>query len=148
MTRLAEIADRPDLIDTLDGPACGDLIIQAQAIVTRALVRIALTHAPTDRREPESDLIGYRDAAQLYGIAVGTLYNRVARGDLPYTAHVVREGGRLPRFSRSAILRHLRIHAAGSADELAPRRRRKRAVLHPGPAASPTVEEHPRRDGA
>ena len=67
--------------------------------------------ANSDGPARDADVLGYRAAAGLLGIPVGTLYAWVHQRRIPY----YRLGPRSVRFSRSAMLTWLEQHAVGAA---------------------------------
>ena len=99
---LADLAACPELIDALSPIACGVVILQAQAIITRAATRIALSPVIVDEPRglvPEAtDLQG---AAKIIGLSSSTLATK-ARHDIAYRRLLVRTGTRRLLFSVEA----------------------------------------------
>src|SRR5262249_32852467 len=89
---LADVAQRPDLIDELPTSGCAALIVQAGVIQQRLAARIAVAPPPvTFSATPE--ILTAKTAAARLGIARPTLYRKV-RTDPDYRALLVDNGAR------------------------------------------------------
>ena len=64
-------------------------------------------NAIEEAHDEDIDIIGYRDAARLLGVPVGTLYAWTHQRRVPH----FRLAKRLVRFSRRQLLAHLEQHA-------------------------------------
>jgi len=102
---LAEIFQRPELIDGLSPAVCGALVIQAAGLQERLGVRMATALVPVPI--PAADeLLDLAAAARLLNISLRTLRNRTTRE--PYRSLRVNNGTRYVRFSAARIAAYIR----------------------------------------
>lgn len=104
---LADLALCPSLIDQLDGPTCGDVLIEASALVVRLGRRLAMSRVIVSEREPEGETTDLAGASKILGIGRSTL-GKLVREDVAYRRLLVRMGRRRLVFSVAACREFVR----------------------------------------
>lgn len=103
---LAQVAERPELIDELQPRAVAAVILQAQALITRAATRIAVAPvAVGEAQRAEDRVLAVAEAAGVLGISPFTLRHRAKT---TYRSLVVMRGRRLGFSARRIqdLIRH------------------------------------------
>lgn len=95
---LADLAADPSKIDHLDGPSCGDAIIQASALVARLGARLATSRVIVDAG-PVVETTNVFGAAAIIGVAPSTIKKKIMARERAYVALLVPTGTRRLVFS-------------------------------------------------